>query len=76
MGKNKDGRRSNKKNSRKNTYNKYGKYTSRSTRIHQEQEKKRIKKVVVDTKKQVGSTTDSALASPPVTVRLPFAGAA
>lgn len=40
MGKNKDGRRSNKKNSRKNTFNKYGKYTARSLRIAEAQTKK------------------------------------
>ena len=37
MGKNKDGRRSNKKNSKKNTFKKYGKYTSRSLRISEAQ---------------------------------------
>jgi hypothetical protein len=37
MGKNKDGRRSNRKNSKKNTFNKYGKYTNRSLRISEAQ---------------------------------------
>lgn len=40
MGKNKNGRRSNRKNSRKNTFNKYGKYTKRSLRIAESQTKK------------------------------------
>ena len=44
MGKNKDGRRSNKKNSRKNTFNKYGKYTARSLRIAESQTKNDNKK--------------------------------
>lgn len=58
MGKNKDGRRSNKKNSRKNTQNKYGKYTERSIRIQQEQEKKRINKST-NTKERSGETKSS-----------------
>ena len=37
MGKNKDGRRSNRKNSKKNTVKKYGKYTNRSLRIAEAQ---------------------------------------
>ena len=45
MGKNKDGRRSNKKNSRKNTFNKYGKYTNRSLRISEAQTKTEETKV-------------------------------
>ena len=45
MGKNKDGRRSNKKNSRKNTFNKYGKYTTRSLRIAEAQTNKEDTKV-------------------------------
>ncbi len=45
MGKNKDGRRSNKKNSRKNTFNKYGKYTARSLRIAEAQTKKKDTKI-------------------------------
>lgn len=45
MGKNKDGRRSNKKNSRKNTFNKYGKYTARSLRITEAQTKEEETKV-------------------------------
>ena len=60
MGKNKDGRRSNKKNSRKNTQNKYGKYTSRSTRIHQEQEKKRINKRI-NVKEKAGEAKSSTV---------------
>ena len=39
MGKNKYGRRSNRKNSKKNTFNKYGKYTNRSLRIAEAQSK-------------------------------------
>jgi hypothetical protein len=45
MGKNKDGRRSNRKNSKKNTFNKYGKYTNRSLRILDSQSKKENTKV-------------------------------
>ena len=45
MGKNKDGRRSNKKNYRKITYNKYGKYTNRSLRIVESQTNKKDTKV-------------------------------
>ena len=54
MGKNKDGRRSNKKNSRKNTFNKYGKYTTRSLRIAEAQTKKNDTKV---TKNVIPKTT-------------------
>ncbi len=45
MGKNKDGRRSNRKNSRKNTFNKYGKYTARSLRITEAQTKNEDTKI-------------------------------
>lgn len=66
MGKNKYGRRSNRKNSMKNTFNKYGKYTNRSLRISYAQTKnKNIKninyvkhpqsKVYIYTSKQGGS---------------------